>query len=44
MTLDHPPFDDRTVRELREILMEISKVVSTLTYKISPVILRQVGL
>ena len=44
MTLDHPPFDDRTVRELRGILMEISKVVSTLTYKLSPVMLREVGL
>ena len=44
MTLDHRPFDERTVREIREILVEIGKVVSTLTYKLSPVMLRQAGL
>jgi PAS domain S-box-containing protein len=44
MTLDHLPFDDRTVREVREILVDISNVVSALTYELSPIILRQVGL
>jgi signal transduction histidine kinase len=28
MMLDHPPFNDRTALEIREILVEISKVVS----------------
>jgi PAS domain S-box-containing protein len=44
MTLDSRPFDDRTVQEIRDVLEKIGKVTSTLTYELSPIMLRQMGL
>jgi signal transduction histidine kinase len=44
MKLDRPPLNDEAVDELRSILDEIKRKVNTLTYELSPPILRQMGL
>jgi signal transduction histidine kinase len=44
MKLDRPPLDDESIGEIRTILDEIKSKVNTLTYELSPLILRQMGL
>jgi PAS domain S-box-containing protein len=44
MKLDRPPLNDEAIDDLRTILDEIKRKVNTLTYELSPPILRQMGL
>jgi two-component system sensor histidine kinase DegS len=44
MKLDRPPLTDRTINELRTILDETKRKVNALTYELSPLALRELGL
>jgi PAS domain S-box-containing protein len=44
MKLDRPPLNDQTISELRTILDETKKKVNALTYELSPLAFREMGL
>jgi len=44
MKLDHASMDDEAAREIGAILDDIGKMVNTLTFELSPPVLRQLGL
>ncbi len=44
LKLNQRPFDDQVAGEIRSILEEVKKNVNTLTYELSPIVLRELGL